>query len=371
MTCFWTHIGLRARPIAFVLAIAAAWSSSGISDVSAQKADVYTVAKVKTDATAKDAVSAKRQALASAGERALRTLFKRVAPYTAYDRLPAVKTALIDDMLENFSVRRERNSATQYLATLDYRFNADAVRQFLSGYNIPHSDVQAARIIVLPVFIKGDKVIASGSDPWRKAWAQLDLQHAITPVRLVSTGPSLTADVLAAILAGDADRFGALKTRYKTETLVLAVARAAPGTGRVEIKLYGIDAVGPLALARTDRIYGTDLDAGVRRAALVSLRILEERWKITQTDPEAAGGDAAQQPVIMTVEFASLKQWQQIRARLARIPGVQAMEISSLSARSADITFRYPGGAQRLGPKLSAHNMVMSNIGGDWILRSN
>ena len=371
MTWLWTHIGLPARHLAFVLAIAVAWSGGGIPAVRAQKADVYTVAKVKTDATAKDAVAAKKQALASAGKRALRTLFKRVTPYTAYDRLPAVKTALIDDMLENFSVRRERNSATQYLATLDYRFNADAVRQFLSGYNIPHSDVQASRVAVLPVYINGDKVIASGSDPWRKAWAALDLQHAITPVRLVSTGPALTADALAAILAGDGNRFGALKAQYKAETLVLAVARAPAGTGRVEIKLYGIDAVGPLALARTDRTYGADLNATVRRAAHVSLRILEERWKITQTAPEASGGDAAQQPVIVTVEFASLKQWQQIRAKLTRIPGVKAMEISSLSARSADITFRYPGGVQRLGARLSAHNMVLSNIGGDWVLRSN
>lgn len=371
MTGFLNHVSLLARHIGLVVAIAVAWSGGEIPAVSAQKAGVYTVAKVKTDATAKDAVTAKKKALANAGQRALRTLFKRVAPYTAYDRLPAVKAALIDDMLENFSVRRERNSATQYLATLDYQFNADAVRQFLSGYNIPHSDIQASRIAVLPVYIEGDKVVATARDPWRGAWLALDLQHAITPVRLVRTGPSLNSEALASIFAGDAEAFGSLKAQYKAETLLLAVARATPDKRRIETRLYGFDAVGPLALARTDRVYDNDFNAASRRSALVSLRILEERWKITKTSPEATGGDAAQQPVIITVEFASLKQWQQIRAKLTRIPGVQAMEISSLSARSADITFRYPGGVQRLGGKLSAHNMVLSNIGGDWILRSN
>ena len=73
----------------------------------------------------------------------------------------------------------------------------------------------------------------------------------------------------------------------------------------------------------------------------------------------------------MTVAFAGLQQWQDIRARLARVPGVQALEILSLSARSANVAFQFSGGADRLGQQLATQNLVMQSAGNRWILRSN
>ena len=191
MTRHKNHIFPITRYGAAAAVILAAWLAGAEAGARAQGTSVYTVAKVQTDATAKDAVTAKKKAREEAEQRALRVVFKRLAPYSEYDRLPAVKTALIDDMLENFSVRRERNSATQYLATLDFSFNADAVRRLLSGYNISYSDIQAARIAVLPVYIEGGKVNGTGRDPWRGAWLELDLEHSVTPVKLVRHGASL------------------------------------------------------------------------------------------------------------------------------------------------------------------------------------
>jgi hypothetical protein len=151
---------------------------------------------------------------------------------------------------------------------------------------------------------------------------------------------------------------------------VIALAQVEPEQGRVTIKLYGIDETGPMVLQRFERVYGGDVSAAARRAANISLRVLEERWKLTQA-ALAAGGEAAQRPVILTVEFSGLKQWQQIKGRLSKISGIREMEIGSLSPRTAKVTFRYPGGVEKLNNKLAAQNLVLSNIGGEWVLRSN
>lgn len=335
----------------------------------AQARGVFTVAKVTVDVTAKDAVTAKRKGLDGAKQNALRTVFKRIAPFSTYDRLPVAKTTLIDDMLENFTVRREQNSATRYLATLDFEFNADAVRRFLSAHNVPNTDIQAPAARLLPVFVEKGQVVATGRDSWRRAWLELDLAHAVTPIRLAAHGPSLNSEKLSAILTGDG--FDALQEKYKTKALILAVAEVAEDGARINIRVYGLDAAGGIGLTYPQRSYDGDLQDAARRAARLTLRVLESRWKVTQTIDTSDAATAAQHSVLLTVEFSGLRQWQDIRSRLRKIPGIQALEVGSLSARSADITFRFPGGTQAFSGKLSAHNLVLTNLGGVLVLRSN
>ena len=54
---------------------------------SARTASVYTVAKVKLDVRADNAVLAKKQAMKEGPLLALKQIFKRFAPFRAYDRL--------------------------------------------------------------------------------------------------------------------------------------------------------------------------------------------------------------------------------------------------------------------------------------------
>lgn len=337
----------------------------------AQNRSLFTAAKVSVDVTAADAVAAKEKALDEAKQRALRTVFKRLTPYSAYGRLPNVKSKAIDDMLQNFSIRSEQNSRTRYIATLDFAFSGDAVRRELNNSNIGFSDVQSGPVTVLPVFIKDGKIDSTGRDPWRRAWLDLDISHAVTPVTLASHGTALDTAGVSAMLAGEGDGFAQLRETHKSDRLVLAIAEAAAGTGQLGVKLYGIDASGPFALAQSARVYGGDFADAASRAAKTALGVLEGRWKVTQTISEGGDADPARHSVLLTVEFSSLKEWQDIRSRLAKVPGVQGMEIASLSARSADVTFRFPGGAPSLAAKLPAHRMALMNMGGTLVLRGN
>jgi len=343
----------------------------GANPAPAQGTRLYTVSKMKAEAHAKDAVAAKKRALAVAEQSALNTIFKRIVPFSAFERLPVVKPGTVQGMIENITVRREQNSATQYITSLDYRFNPGAIRDFLTRQGLAYSDVQAQKIALLPVYITAGKIDATGRSPWRRAWLDLDLEHALTPARLVRHGTSLTSENISAILAGDAAAFGELKEKYNTSVLVLAIAEVNSDTARLSTRLYGLDAAGPIALARSDRIYHGRTKETAGRAAAISLRIFEGRWKVLQGVPGDGEGGAGQSAVSLTVEFNGQQQWHEIRKRLAAIPGVQALQVTSLSARSADVTFRYRGGAPKLSSQAPNHNMTVQNHGGAWVLRSN
>ncbi|GBE44611.1 hypothetical protein BMS3Bbin10_02711 [bacterium BMS3Bbin10] len=336
----------------------------------AQDANVYTVAKLSVDVKAKDAVTAKKTALVLAKRQALQKVFRRIAPFNSFDRLPSVKAPAIEDMLEGFSVRRERNSATQYLATLDFRFRADDVRKLLAGRDILVTDQQAEPIAVLPVYIEKGKINHTGRDVWRTAWNRLDLNNAITPVRLARAGPSLTMETLSRLLGGDLQAFVALREKNKAQKLVLAVAEPTADGKILTTRLFGVDRAGSLSLSRNDRVYNGKLKTAARNAAALTLGILEGRWKLIRA-PGGGTGAAALTAIEVIVEFSGMSQWRDVRSRLVKVPGVQGLDVKSLSARTAQVSLQFPGGAERLAQALGSHGLTLLGGGDSWILRSN
>ena len=285
--------------------------------------------------------------------------------------MPALKPAAIEDLLEGFSVRRERNSATQYIATLDFQFRAEEVRKLLSGKGIAITDQQGDRITVLPVYITKGKIDQTGRDPWRTAWNGLDLVNAIVPVRLARAGPSFTMDRLSGIIGGDLNAFVELRDKHKAKKLVLAIAEPTSDGDTLTTRLFGVDRVGSVSLARNDPVYNGNVKAAAFAAADISLGIFEGRWKLMQAPRGGAGVDSTPVEVDVVVEFTGIREWKEIRGRLVKIPGVQGLDIKSLSARTAQLAFRFPGGAEGLARAVPAHGLSMQGAGNAWILRGN
>src|SRR5437762_1841973 len=93
--------------------------------------EVYTVGNYPVDAQAANAVAAKEQALADGQQAAFRSLLKRLVPVTAYKQLSRVASLKAGDLISGVAVRSERNSSTDYIANLDFSFQADAIRAAL------------------------------------------------------------------------------------------------------------------------------------------------------------------------------------------------------------------------------------------------
>ena len=70
------------------------------------------------------------------------------------------------------------------------------------------------------------------------------------------------------------------------------------------------------------------------------------------------------------VEFTGLKNWQEIRARLMQVAGIQALEVNALSARAASITFDYAGSLGKLQTELGQSGFALDEKDGTFVLRA-
>ena len=234
---------------------------------------------------------------------------------------------------------------------------------------------------------------------WSKAWSELDTAHALTPVRIAKTAPHLGEDAVQAVLAGDGGALRALPGAEGSDRIVLVYASPTQDGRRLAVTLAGRDAVGPFSVTRTYPVLDGDVAYATELAAVVGLGILEGRWKALKASRQGSGtvnadgvegwsttsgrpGDddaiATSRPtssgwtddIELVVEFRGLGQWQQMRQRLQQTPGVEDLEVGQMSARSASVKLRYPGGAARLANDLSAQGLVLDNQGGNWVLQT-
>ena len=342
----------------------------------------YTVANYPVDATAANAVAAKERALADGQQAAFRSLLKRVVPVTAYKQLTRISIIKASDLISGVAVRSERNSATEYIANLDFSFQADGVRAALSREGVPFVDEQAPPVTVVTTLLQGNPpTVSNDAGLWRSAWKGLDLQHTITPVAIQDLKPTIHPDTVAMLLAGDDNGLRILNDEYGTRLIVMAVGETDLAAKKLTVTLAGRDAVGPLLLKRTYRISNGDLDYASQLAAVVALGVLEGRWKAvkagtlqsaaTNAPVWAASTGGNGQDVSFVVEFVSAHQWNHIRTQLLDTPGVDALEISTVSDRNAGVSLKFPGGARGLANALGARGLSLVTTAEGLFLRPN
>lgn len=345
----------------------------------------YTVANYPVDATAENAVAAKQQALADGQQAAFRSLLKRIVPVGAYKQLSRVKDIKASGLISGVTVRSERNSGIAYIANLDFAFQADGVRSALNRQGIPFVDQQAPAITIVTVTLSGDPpAAANDTGSWRQAWTGLDLDHTITPVRIADLKPDVHADIVQKLMAGSDEGLRALTAAYNSQLVVAAIAEPDKASGRLKVTLAGRDAVGPLLLQRSYRVSGGDFDYASQLAAVVALGVLEGRWKViksaklsqqaaragdTPVWEAATGGNG--EDVAFVAEFVNPSQWDRIRTQLLDTPGVDALNIESVSQRDAHISLQFPGGVRGLANALGSRGISLIYTNAGWVLRPN
>jgi hypothetical protein len=368
---------------------------------------VYQVARVKLDFKAENAVKAKERAMSEGPLIALRAMFRRIAPFAAYDRLPGLTKKEAEEVVDSFAIRGERNSATRYIAYVDYIFSPRKMRKLMVRKGAPFFDGRAPLFLVMPVLDaslegkenkegkegKEGKKGKARMEQWRRAWSSLDAAHSLSHLRLVKPGLEDLAFWREA--RGNKAREKALerlRRRHRASRLAVVEAGLNDKGDRMVLRLYGRDNAGPLDYAQ-EIPFGGDMDKALGELAQIGYGIFEGRWREPHIEGEvmpvsaAAGVESGEgvsgaegarrlearlvaETVFMRVLFHGLREWQSARARLERIPGLRDMEINSLSPRGADVRISYPGGARRLTSQLAAYGFELQNQGGDLVLRS-
>jgi Uncharacterized protein conserved in bacteria (DUF2066) len=332
--------------------------------------EVFTVGNYPVEARADNAVAAKDRALADGQQAAFRSLLKRLVAVTAYARIKPLRTVKAGDLVEGVRVRSERNSTTDYIATLDFSFQAKAVRDLLRREGIPFTDEQAPALIVVPVWKANASAAPKDEAGWSNAWKGLDLDHALTPVKLQVLKKELGAESIAALANGDGSAMRALVGAYGNELVLLAVAEQDAANKRLNVTLTGRDAIGAFTLKRTYRIDAADPGYAGELAAVISLGILEGRWKAIKSGMGSGAGVASgSSDLLINVEFRGMSEWQDISRKLGATQGVAELDVAGLSARGARVTLRYPEGGEQLADALAQQGLLLRNVGGNWVLK--
>ncbi len=395
--------GRQARR-AFAGALAALFLGLATGTATAEDSKVFIIGNYPVEARAADAVTAKEQAIADGQQAAFRSLLKRIVPVTSYGRLKQIRATPAAPMIEGFSVRSERNSATEYIASYDFSFQPAAVQQLLERNGIPYVDKQAPRIVIVPIYRaerQPQNVTAEASDTWMYAWRSLDLANTLTPATISQPKKTLNPDTVKAALEGEGGAQRAVAGEYQTSLVVLAVLEPSADGKKATVTLSGQDSVGPFSLARNYRLDG-DIAYTSELAAVVGLGVLEGRWKAANSHlstasapaqdnfapaPSGGGGSgygwgaspgaspgygegpssygargsqpSGGAPIRLSVSFQGMNEWQQISQRLSAVPGVGNLEVEGLSARSARIALSFPGSPDDLARALSQQGLSL------------
>ncbi len=342
---------------------------------------VFTVAKYPVDAIGANAVAAKREALSEGRRAAFRSLLKRLLPAGQYDRIDAImQQADPSTLIASTRVVSEENSATQYIATLDFSFAPDAVRGILQSNGVTFVDQPAPPTVLLPLFsppkatganAAGSLSGARGANLWRSVWSELDLANAVAPLELAPER-NVSPDDREALRAADPDALVGLAQAHQAAQFIIAEARPDPAAGELHVTLAGQDAAGRFSLATRFELDKEDVRYSLELAAVVAQGILEGRWKSSllgprEAVPVIAGGPPM--PLQVVAEFSSLAQWHRQQQVLADTPGVSDLQIGGVSGRSASIALAYPGGGPGLQAALLSRGLTLENINGFWVLR--
>lgn len=371
--------GCPPRPASFRLGLSLAVAivaACGLAPAPAGAADtVFTMGNYPVEARADNAVAAKEKAMAEGQRAALHSLLKRLVPVAAYPRLKAFDAVNAGDLIEGFAVRAERNSSTEYIANLDFSFQADGVRELLRQQGIPLVDEQAPVVTLVPVWRNGATAPPGEDASWTAAWQGLDLSHALTPVKLAAFRKNISPETVSALAGGDGSAIRAFASAYGSELVLVAVAEPDAAPGRLNVTIAGRDAVGAFALRRAYRLDASDPAYTKEYAAVVGLGVLQGRWKSIKAQGGGGGGGGygtAAAPggdLMIYVQFRGMSEWQDISRRLGATPGVQGLDVAGLSARNARVTLRYARGAQELAAVLDGQGLSLRSDGGNWILQ--
>ncbi len=389
----------RRTPAAWLASLLLACTPVAAAHAASPQDKIFTVGNYPVEARANDAVTAKSKAFADGQQAALRSLLKRLVPVTAYARLKNLDLGKPDTLIDGVSVRSERNSTTEYIANLDFAFQPQGIRDLLDRRGIPYADKPAPEIVLVPV-LAGDKLPTGlKADAWSTAWSGVDVEHALAPVKLQAKKAGIHADTISALANGDLNMLRTFATEYgDPERIVAAIAVPDSAAGLLKVTLVGRDSVGPINWSKSYRLDAADPGYTAELAAVVSLGVLEGRWKAVTVrdqggggyqpaaatarpgagwDPETAEADrggrqdrsgGASGTLLFGAEFRAMSEWQDLSRRLARVPGVENVDVAGLSGRTARLIVNYRGSIEDLAAEVPRHGLVLRQGSNGWVL---
>ena len=336
---------------------------------------LYIVAKIAVDVTAQDAVAAKAKGMAEAERRALNIVLQRLVPFSVYPKLPDLTREASRPGQQRLDPKRAKLHHALYR---DARCQLQRAGGEAAGRQPEHRLQRGARaeaISILPFVIEGSQCEERGR---RKAGARpgtiLDLVTQLTPATILpAAARSSPLRRSKRCSAGDPG-LRPMQGDYGCAPLVIAVAEltaanSSPGwpaptasaqsiTGRATqstVAMPRMRAQGAAAVAYAHHRESLEVDTGQTPAPTGAYR-RGGRSRPRRRKPATPRCRATSRPWSSSPGSRSGRR---SAARLTQVPGIQALEVNSLSARAASITFDYAGSLGQLQKELGQSGFVL------------
>lgn len=372
--------------------------------------DNYTVQNVAVDVQGENAIDARDKALTKARRDAFDIIAGRLLNAEEKSRLGAVDDSTINSMVYDFEINREKFSKNRYLASVNVRFNERAVQSYFmpympqdnynygydgsgygqnQGYNTQTYDYDYGQTqtptvtsapsasdvgLILPWFKQNQQTtLWQDTNPWMEAWKQWTQTEQAKEMRLLTPIGDLTDMQLfnpEQPLNYDQTALIRLLERYGAGYAIIAMADPLPN-GMLNVTLYQSTTANPRFIDKIVAPAGT-----MNGAAAYFPAIWQSAKKAKETPasytasygdtgtvgqpaniPPFARDNTVLVPFEAEIALANIQQWVGIKQSLSQMPGMQDMQVKSLSAGKAVVGFRYAGDVESLNAALTRKGM--------------
>jgi hypothetical protein len=342
--------------------------------------EVFTVANIHVDVTAKTASAARKEALKKGEKEAFNLLLKRLTLRIDQKRLPILGPKQISTYIQDFGVTNEKNSGIRYLANLTYRFKPTDIRLLLRDNEIQFAETISKPILVLPVYqLAGAVFLWDNPNPWREALLgkpkiiKTKMRNRVAGLVPLMFGNGDLADIatISAELAvkGDLKSLAAIAKKYKVgKTLViLASLTSTPQqipTLKVQILQYVRDNNGHVFSMKIEANKLENFGDFLNRSATEVTERIEELWKAENLLKfENMGVVAA------TFPTNSLAEWVDAKRRLVKVAVIENIEPVIFSRKEIRFNIHFIGDVDQLKLALAQTDMELKEHKIGWVLR--
>jgi Uncharacterized protein conserved in bacteria (DUF2066) len=359
---------------------------------------VFQVSGIAVDATAKDAVTARTQALLQGKRQGLDRLLHRLVPAAEQTGLPAVADLNIERYVQNYEIASEQLSTTRYLAQMTVRYDPDAVRELLQTSSLSFAQVRSAPIVVLPLYDGPDgQHLWPDGNPWWQAWEKnLDPERLLRLVLPLGDLEDMASLKVEQLQARDPTALAALTGRYGSEDALVVTAKVlapaasadhpaadtppAAATAAAATPADTTSSAAPPAvqltmerIGRVDQLNppetvharpGQTLEDLLGEAVRGLQNSLDERWKSANLLRFDQAG-----LMVVDIPITALSDWVGINKGLESLPEVSQVEIATFARDNVRAQIRYIGDQFRLEQALARLGLALSREGDSWLLR--
>jgi hypothetical protein len=333
----------KERPmIRLIIAMFASLAFSFVAQ--AQSRDVYTVRGIQVDERAGSVIAAKQEAFAAAKLAGAKQMLARIT--LPQDLNAATGIVLTEEtaalLAAAVDVEEETAGAGRYRGRLAVVFNPTNVRALLNKNDVPYTDRQAAKVVIVPV------TTSASPAAWTAAWGESSQGRLAPTVTTKTAGFSANSDWNE--LRGEASFYGVKRA-------VIANLTGVPG--RYSVQLISVSPSGNEVIATTSP------QARVSDAANAAAIALDGLWKQTSIIR-----DTSRTLIEATVRYTSLAEWNTLRGALARSPLVSDFQTKAIAVDGAVVAFVFAGDAPRLTSDLRDRGVRISAEGSGWVMTS-